>query len=76
LNNVANSEDTEIILTDSEGAGRTDGWVEWSYVINLKENTLSVHNHVDEPAIKVYSLDSLPTTKEFVSELEGHDEEE
>jgi len=76
LTNIANSEDSEIILMDSEETGKTGGWVEYSYLINFKENTFSVHNHIDQPPIKTYSLDELPEESVFISELEGVEEED
>ncbi len=69
LINIANSEDEEIILIDRTSSGKVDGWVEWSYVINLKENTLGVYGHIDQPPIKVYKLDKLPTEKKFLKDL-------
>lgn len=70
LTNVANSEDEEILLFDRENTAKGDGSVEWSYIINLQENTLGVYGHIDCPPIKVYSLDNLPEESVFVSELE------
>lgn len=70
LTNIANSTDENIILQDREETGKGDGWVEYCYVINLKENTLGVYTHVDREAIKVYKLDELPTEEDFVEELE------
>ena len=43
LKNIANSTDGEIILMDRENTAKCDGWVEYSYVINLKENTLGIY---------------------------------
>jgi len=74
LTNIANSKDEEIILIDRTNTGKSDGWVEWSYIINFKENTLSVHGHIDAPAIKVYDLKKLPTDEEFLKDLEGEEE--
>lgn len=79
LKNIANSTDEEILLIDSESEAMSGGWVEYSYVINLKENTLGVYSHVDQEPIKVYSLDDLPDDETFVSEIEkaqGYDEDE
>lgn len=70
LTNIANSTDEEIVLIDNDQTAMGDGWVEWSYVINIKENTLGVYGHIDEEPIKVYNLDSLPEEEDFISELE------
>lgn len=70
LVNVANSEDSEIVLLNREYAAKTDGWVEFSYVINFKDNTLGVYEHIDQPPLKVYSLDELPEEDDFIEELE------
>lgn len=75
LINIANSQDEEILLFNREDTGKGDGWVEFSYVINFKENTFSIYNKIDLPVIKVYNLDSLPSEDDFVKELEGNDEE-
>jgi len=75
LEHVYNSE-KDVLLQNSEAAGKKGSWVEWSYIINLKENTLSVHGHIDEPAIKVYKLDALPEEKRFISDFEENDEED
>jgi hypothetical protein len=69
LSNIAESSDDEIILSNGEASATGDGWVEWSYVINLKENTLSVYGHIDQPPIKVYSLGKLPSKKKFLKDL-------
>ena len=61
---------------DRESAAKSDGWVEYSYVINLKENTLGVYGHIDQEPMKVYNLDELPESDVFVSELEGVEEED
>lgn len=66
LINVANSEDEEIILIDHQSTAKKGGWVEWSYIINLKENTFGVYTHIDQPPIEVYKLDALPSEKEFL----------
>lgn len=72
LKNIAESSDSEIILKECKNYDR----IEWSYVINLKDNTLSVHSTVDKPAIKVYSLSDLPTNEKFISDLEDNEEGE
>jgi hypothetical protein len=71
LMNIANSTDDEIILVDRENTAKGDGWVEYSYVINLKENTFGIYGHIDQEPMKVYKLDELPEEDVFVSELEG-----
>jgi len=75
LTNIANSTDPEILLQDRQNTAKKDGWVEYSYVINFKENTLTVSNMLDTPALKVYKLDKLPSEEDFIKELEGEDEE-
>lgn len=75
LTNIANSEDEEILLLDRTNTATTDGWVEYSYIINFQENTLAVHGHVDTPPFKVYSLDELPEESDFIRELEAAEEE-
>ena len=76
LTNIANSTDEEIVLIDRENTAKGDGWVEYSYVINLKENTLGVYGHIDQEPMKVYKLDELPEEDVFISELEGVEEED
>lgn len=70
LTNIANSDDEEIILKDStkEGSG-SDVWIEFCYVINLKENTFSVYQRLDMEPEQVYSLDNLPTKEQFLKDL-------
>jgi hypothetical protein len=70
LINIANSDDKEIILMDRESTGRSGGWVEYSYIINLKEGSFGVYNHIDEEPLKVYLLDDLPDEDIFIKELE------
>lgn len=74
LTNIANSTEEEIILIDRDNTAKRSGWVEYSYVINLKDNTLGVYGHIDKEPIKVYKLDQLPENYIFVSELEGVEE--
>lgn len=74
LINIANSEDEEIILLNRESTAKNDGWVEYSYVINLKENTFGIYTHIDESPIKVYSIDNLPESDVFISDLNGDSE--
>ena len=74
LTNVAKSNDNEILLVNREETAKGDGWVEYSYVINLKENTFSVYNHIDEEPIKVYNLNDLPERDTFISDLEKEQE--
>jgi len=71
LTNIANSTDEEIILIDRENTAKGDGWVEYLYIINLKENTLGIYKHIDQKPIKVYKLDRLPEEDVFISELES-----
>lgn len=74
LINIAKSIDHEIILIDREDTGKgANSWVEYCYVINLKENTFAIHSHLDIEPMKVYNLDDLPDSKTFLSELEGED---
>lgn len=75
LTNIANSDDDEIVIIDREQTAIGDGWVEYSYVINLKENKLKVFGLLDQPMIKEFDLDNLPEEDVFVSELEGVEEE-
>lgn len=74
LTNIANSNDEEILLFDREETGKSGGWVEYSYIINLKENTFGVYGHIDQEPIKIYQLDKLPSEEEFLK-LELVDEE-
>ena len=76
LINIANSTDEEIILVDRENTAKGDGWVVYSYVINLKENTLGVYGHIDQKPIKVYKLNDMQEEDVFVSELKAIEEEE
>lgn len=70
LTNIAESTENEIILIDrSNTAKGDDSWVEWSYIINLKENTLGVYGLIDREPIMVYSLDNLPTDEVFINDL-------
>ena len=74
LTNIANSIDAEILLIDREDTAKVGGWVEYSYVINLKENTFGVYGHIDQEPMKVYNLNELPSEDVFISELEGVEE--
>lgn len=74
LTNIANSDDDEILIQDSEDSAKKGGWVEYSYIIDLKNNNLVVHHHIDEPPVKQYSLDSLPSNDDFVEELQSIEE--
>jgi hypothetical protein len=56
---------------DRESTAKGDGWVEYSYVINLQDNTLGVYGHIDQDPMKVYSLDNLPKDKEFISDIKS-----
>lgn len=75
LINIANSDKEEIILIDREESAKGDGWVEWSYVVNLQDETLTVYGLLDCPPVKSYSLNSLPDAKTFIKDLEGEEEE-
>lgn len=76
LTNIANSEDSEILLRDSEESAKSDGWVEWSYVIDLQKNELLVYEHIDQPVIAKWSLSNLPEEDDFIKQLEPQEEEE
>lgn len=69
LENIANSSDSEIMLFDLEDTAKDDGLVEYSYVINLQENTFGIYSHIDEEPWKVYNLDELPEEDVFISEV-------
>mgnify|MGYP001051679192 CR=1 FL=1 len=71
LTNIAKSTDEEIILINREETAKSGGMVEYSYLINLKENTFGVYNYIDQDPIKVYSLNALPSEEAFLLELEG-----
>ena len=75
LTNVADSTDSEILLMDRTDTATKGGLVEWSYVINFKENTLTIYGLIDADPVKTYSLDALPSEEDFIKELEGEDEE-
>lgn len=71
LTNIANSNDEEILLMDRRDTATGDNsWVEWSYIINLKEETLSVHSCIDTPAIKVYRFKEIPSPPMFIKEFD------
>jgi len=76
LINIANSDDKEILLIRNENTGKRGGCVEYSYVINLKENTFGIYGHIDQPPMKVYSLDELPEEEIFLKDLTNNDDEE
>ena len=69
LINIANSTDKEIILIDRENTAKGDGWVEYSYIINLKDNTFGIYGHIDKEPIKVYNINELPNEEYFVTEI-------
>jgi hypothetical protein len=78
LTNIAESNDSEIILLDREETGKSGGAVEYSYLIDLSKNTFEAYNHIDSPALKVYSLDELPDEDVFISDIskaEGEEED-
>lgn len=70
LYNIAESDKEEILLFNREEMAKKDGWVEFSYVINLQDNTLSVYELLDQPVVKVYNLNELPEADDFVKEIE------
>ena len=76
LVNIINSDDEEIILINRENSAKTDGWVEYSYIINFKENSFGVYGHIDQPPIKIFSLDNLPEEDVFIKEIEEIEETE
>ena len=76
LTNIIESSETEIILKNSDEGGKTDIWIEWTYVIDFKKNRFEVYDHYCNPEIKSYDLDSLPTQSGFLKDLEESDEEE
>ena len=73
LTNIANSKDEEIILLDREETAIGEGMVEFSYVIDLKENTFTVYTHLDEDPLKIYNLSDLPTQDQFIEDLKEYD---
>lgn len=70
LLNIANSYEREIILIDRTETATGNGWVEWSYIVNFKNNTLSVYEHIDQKPLKTYDLNNLPDSDVFINELE------
>jgi len=79
LTNIADSEDSEILLLDREETGKNNSSVEYCYLIDLNKNTFEVYNHIDEDVLKVYSLDSLPDEDVFVADIskaEGAEDDE
>ena len=75
LINIANSKDEEIVLIDSECTAENNTWLEYRYIINLKENTLGVYRRYEQEPMKVYKLDELPEDNTFIAELEENEEE-
>lgn len=67
---IAESTEDEILIFNREQTAKEDGWVEFSYVVNLQDNTFSVYELLDKPVIKVYNLSELPDEKEFIKEIE------
>lgn len=65
LTNIANSEDDEILLVDNV----EDFLIEWIYIINLSNKTLSVQKKLNEQPLKVYSLNNLPEEETFVNDF-------
>lgn len=76
LTNIAQSSDEEIILINQESTAKAGGWVEYSYVVNFKENSFAIHTYIDAPPMKVYSLSELPTKEQFIFDLDGNKEDE
>lgn len=77
LTNIATSTDNEILVGDAEeGCKGGDSWIEWSYVVNLKDKTFSVYSTIDNPPIATFELDNLPTNEDFVKRFEEEEEEE
>lgn len=74
LKNVANSTSNEILLTNSEEDCTGDTWVEYCYVINLQKNTFEIYNQTDNPILKSYNLDELPSNKQFLQDLKEEEE--
>jgi hypothetical protein len=66
---IISSKDKEIVLINGEDSAKEGGWVEWSYVINLKDNIFSIYEHIDKEPLKIYSLNNLPTEEEFLKDL-------
>lgn len=75
LVNIANSTDQEIILLDREETAIGDGMVEFSYLIDLKENIYAVYTHLDKDPLKTYSLENLPTKEQFLDDLKEYEDE-
>lgn len=75
LYNIADSNDEEIILIDRKEAAMGNGWVEWSYVINIQKNTLEVYEHIDEEPIVIYDLDDLPEEDAFIDYFNQNEDE-
>ena len=62
-------------LRTLNNTAETDGWVEYSYIINFKDNTFGVYGHIDCDPIKVYSLSELPEEDAFIQEIEAIESE-
>jgi hypothetical protein len=71
LENVFESDDDEILLKNSYDFGNDTISCEWIYIINFKDNTLTVQNDFKSKPLKVYKLKKLPTFDKFVEELEN-----
>lgn len=76
LENIANSNDEEIILLNRENTAKEGGWCEYSYVINYQKNTFGIYGHIDQEPMKVYDLNNLPTEEDFLKELELVEDED
>jgi hypothetical protein len=70
LYNIAESTEDEILIFNREETAKEDGWVDFSYVVNLQDNTFSVYELLDKPVIKVYNLSELPDENDFIKEIE------
>ena len=70
LINISNSNDNEILLLNRESTAKKCGWVEYSYVINLKTKTFGIYRQIDQKPLKVYKLNQLPEESIFLSDLE------
>ena len=75
LETIANSTDSEITLMDRTETALSDGWVEYTYIVDFSKNKLICKYHIDdEKPLKEYDLDKLPKPADFVTELESIEE--
>lgn len=75
LENIANSNEEDILLQDNTSTGNSDGWVEYCYVIDLQKNKFLVHYSIDQDPVIQWDLSNLPSEEEFLK-LEEQDEED